>query len=95
MPEIARYQSFVTIDFEGNMRAVLHHLQRHLDDSAVTNPFWQRFMDRLQKAEAESLPVTDKLLLMHSHVYYMLELFEDREDEAALAALRKLEEECF
>lgn len=95
MNEIVRYISFSGIDFEGNMRAVLGHLRRYIDDPAVSNKLWDRFKLRLESAEAQSLPVADKLLLMHAHVYYMVELFEDHEDEAALAALAKLEEECF
>lgn len=95
MSELARYVSFQTIDFEGNMRAVLGHLRRYIDDPAATNAFWQRFKERLDKAEADDVPVADKLLLMHAHVYYMVELFEDHDDEEALAALAKLEEECF
>lgn len=77
------------------MRAVLQHLMRYIDDPAHTNPFWDRFKARLAKAEADDVPVADKLLLMHAHVYYMAELFEEVEDEAAIAALARLEQECF
>lgn len=90
-----RYKSFSGIDFDANMRAVLGHVWRYIDDPATTNAFWQRFQARLQRAEAENRPVADRLLLLHSHVYYIRELFEDHDDEAALAALAKLEEECF
>lgn len=95
MTQLARYTSFATIDFDGNMAAVLGHLRRYIDDPARTNPFWERFKQRLAKAESDRVPVADTLLLMHSHVYYMVELFEEHDDEEALAALRKLEEECF
>lgn len=90
-----RYVSFGAIDFDGNMRAVLGHLFRYIDDPAFANPFWDRFKQRLAKAEADSLPVADRLLLLHAHTYYMLELFEEQEDAAAIAALTKLEKECF
>ena len=95
MSQLARYTSFASIDFEANMATVLGHLRRYIDDPARTNAFWERFKQRLAKAEGDRLPVADKLLLMHSHVYYMVDLFEEHEDEEALAALRKLEEECF
>lgn len=95
MAELARYVSFASIDFEGNMNAVLSHLRRYIDDPARSNPFWERFKQRLAKAESDEVPVADRLLLMHSHVYYMVELFEEHEDEDALTALKKLEEECF
>ena len=95
MSQLARYSSFSNIDFEGNMGVVLGHLRRYIDDPAKTNAFWERFKQRLAKAESDQVPVADKLLLMHSHVYYMVELFEDHDDEEALAALKKLEVECF
>ncbi|HYH36885.1 MAG TPA: N(2)-fixation sustaining protein CowN [Azospirillum sp.] len=95
MTQLARYTSFAGIDFDGNMAAVLGHLRRYIDDPARTNPFWERFKQRLAKAESDRVPVADTLLLMHSHVYYMVALFEEHEDHEALAALKKLEEECF
>ena len=95
MAQLARYTSFAGIDFDANMSVVLGHLRRYIDDPATTNAFWERFKQRLEKAESDRVPVADKLLLMHSHVYYMVELFEDHGDEEALAALKTLEEECF
>lgn len=90
-----RYVSFSAIDFDANIEAVLTHLLPYLDDPAISNPFWLRFRERLTAAQADSVPVADRLLLLHSHTYYIAELFEDHDDEAALAALKKLEEECF
>jgi N(2)-fixation sustaining protein CowN len=90
-----RYVSFRDIDFEGNIAAVLGHLRRHIDDPAKGNAFWDRFKQRLAKCEGGEAGVADTLLLLHSHVYYMVELFEEHDDAEALAALKKLEEECF
>lgn len=90
-----RYVTFEGIDFEGNMASVLTHLRRYIDDPAFANPFWERFRQRLAAAEQAERPVADRLLLMHAHVYYMAELFEDNDDAGALADLRRLEEECF
>ncbi|BAF90274.1 conserved hypothetical protein [Azorhizobium caulinodans ORS 571] len=90
-----RYVTFNGIDFEGNMARVLAHLRRYIDDPRTGNAFWDRFKARLAAAESGGNAFQDKLLLLHSHVYYMGDLFEDQEDEAALADLRKLEEECF
>lgn len=95
MSQLSRYTSFANIDFDANMSAVLGHLRRYIDDPDRTNAFWERFKQRLEKAESDRVPVADKLLLMHSHVYYMVELFEEHDDEEALAALKKLEVECF
>ena len=90
-----RYVSFQNIDFEGNMQAVLGHLHRYIDNPKTGNAFWDRFKQRLIEAEKGQNQRTDKLLLMHAHVYYMVELFEEQDDHEALDALRKLEEECF
>ena len=90
-----RYTSFSKIDFAENMRSVLAHLSRYIDDPALSNVFWERFKQRLAKADADAVPVADKLLLLHSHIYFMVELFEEHDDEEALSALGKLEEECF
>jgi N(2)-fixation sustaining protein CowN len=90
-----RYVSFLDIDFEGNIAAVLAHLRRYIDDPGKGDAFWDRFKQRLAHCESGQAGVADKLLLLHSHVYYMVELFEDNDDAEALTALKKLEEECF
>lgn len=90
-----RYVTFQGIDFEGNMEAVLAHLRRYIDDPAFSNAFWERFRERLATADKAERPMADRLLLMHAHVYYMAELFEDNDDDEAIVALRRLEEECF
>jgi N(2)-fixation sustaining protein CowN len=90
-----RYITFLDIDFEANMRAVLDHLARYIDHPETGNAFWDRFRQKLADADAGQRAIADELLLMHAHVYYMRELFEDHDDDAALAALTKLEEECF
>lgn len=90
-----RYVSFKGIEFENNMNIVLTHLRRYIDSSEKTNAFWQRFQARLEQIESGSTTFADRLLLLHSHVYYMVELFEENDDEEALRDLRRLEVECF
>ena len=90
-----RYVTFLDIDFEGNMARVLAHLGRYIDNPATGNAFWDRFKQRLRQCETGKASISDKLLLLHSHVYYMVELFEDHDDVQALNDLKKLEEECF
>lgn len=90
-----RYVSFLDIDFQGNIEAVLGHLRRYIDNPETGNAFWDRFKMRLAQCEKGEAGTADTLLLLHSHVYYMVELFEDHDDEEALTALKKLEEECF
>ena len=95
LEEPDRYLTFQGIDFDGNMKRVLAHLFRYIDEPAHANAFWDRFRARLAAAEAGDAAICDKLLLLHSHVYYMVELFEEHDDARALADLKKLEEECF
>ncbi|WP_051356759.1 N(2)-fixation sustaining protein CowN [Azorhizobium doebereinerae] len=95
VPAGDRYVTFNGIDFEGNMARVLGHLTRYIDDPATGNAFWDRFKARLGAAEGGGNAFQDKLLLLHSHVYYMVDLFEAQDDAQALADLKKLEEECF
>ncbi|MDQ0504696.1 N(2)-fixation sustaining protein CowN [Xanthobacter agilis] len=90
-----RYVTFRGIDFEGNMARVLAHLFRYIDDPAYGNAFWARFKARLTAVEQNGAAICDKLLLLHSHVYYMVDLFEEHDDGQALTDLKKLEEECF
>lgn len=90
-----RYVSFEGIDFEANMGRVIGHIARYLDGPVKGNPFWQRFADRMAAADAGGATIADKLLVLHAHVYYMVELFEDHDDEEALKDLQKLERECF
>lgn len=90
-----RYVTFNGIDFEGNMARVLTHLRRYIDHPAAGNKFWDLFKHRLAAAEQGNAAIQDKLLLLHSHVYYMVELFEEHDDTLALADLQTLEKECF
>jgi hypothetical protein len=90
-----RYLSFRNIDFETNMARVLGHLRRVVQDPARDNALWQRFFRRLAEAEGAETPMADQLLLLHAHVYYLAELFEEADDEEAIADLARLERECF
>lgn len=90
-----RYVTFRGINFDANMQAVLGHLGRHIDTPDGNNPFWERFRAKLSQIEAGNGGYADKLLLLHAHVYYMRDLFEENDDAAALVALAKLESECF
>lgn len=90
-----RYVSFSDIDFSGNMKKVMGHLFHYIDGPEKDNPLWKLFKERLAKANAADVPRQDQLLLLHSHVYYMYDLFEEYDDDEAAADLAKLEQECF
>jgi len=86
-----RYISFLGIDCAGNARRVLDHVERHRAIPGHGNAFWDYFAG---KRAAASGPQPDDLLLIHSHLGQIRELFETWDDTEALALLEQLEEEC-
>lgn len=89
-----RYVSFRGINCEDNSTRLLAAIMAHINDPAKTNPFWERFKERIAKAEDVHARTADGLCLLCSHVYYIEELFDDHDDIDGLALLRKLEDEC-
>lgn len=91
-----RYISFKGIDGDGNARRLVSMLRRHIDDPAKTNPFWEKFKLKLAlagSAEANGGRHLDELFLVHSYINNISELFEEYEDQEALALLRQVEAE--
>jgi hypothetical protein len=86
-----RYVSFDGIDCDGNARLVMASIERLLELPGRSNAFWEYFM---KKRSAGSGPKPDDLFLIHSNINQVRELFETWEDEAAMALLVQLEEEC-
>lgn len=86
-----RYVSFLGIDYDGNVRRVLAHLQRHRERDP-DHPLL-RYLARQQASRTGAQ--RDALLLLHSLVNPIREYFEACEDTAALADLDRLERECF
>lgn len=86
-----RYVTFKGIDGDGNASRLVAMLRRHIDDPAKSNPFWEKFKDKL--AEANGGRVLDELLLVHSYINNISELFEEHDDHEALALLRQVETE--
>lgn len=89
-----RYVSFKGIDCDGNAAELVTAIRRHIDMPERTNAFWERFKDRLAQADSVHARTADGLCLLCSHVYYIEEMFEEYGDEAGLALLRRLEDEC-
>lgn len=89
-----RYVSFKGINCDDNAGRLIAAIRRHIDDPAKTNPFWERFKERLAAADAVRARTADGLCLLCAHVCYIDELFEEHDDAAGLALLRKLEDEC-
>ena len=86
-----RYVSFKEIDCDGNARAVMAMIRKHIDDPARSNAFWEYFKT---KAAGGSGPRPDELFLIHSNLNQIRELFEQYNDEQALKLLDKIEIEC-
>jgi hypothetical protein len=86
-----RYVSFKGIDYDGNVRRVLHHLARHRAGDPANRLI--AYIDRQRGSQQGAR--RDDLLLLHSLVNPIRELFEADTDEAALSDLDRLERECF
>lgn len=86
-----RYVSFEGIDCDGNARQIMACIDRQLAIPGRNNVFWDYFN---KKRAGGSGPKPDDLFLIHSNINQVRELFETWEDEAAMALLVQLEEEC-
>jgi len=92
-----RYVTFKGIDGEGNSRRLLELLAPYIDDPATSNPFWEKFKAGLNQATVASSGGNrrDELLLVHSYINNMRELFEAHDDREALDLLQQVElESC-
>lgn len=86
-----RYISFLGLDCDGRATRVMACIDRLLANPANGNKFWDYFM---KKRNPPSGPQPDDLLLIHSSINQVRELFETCEDEEALTLLADLEETC-
>lgn len=90
-----RYVSFKNIDCEGNSKKLMELLKAHIDDPAKSNLFWEKFKDRLATVGQEVAGRTiDELFLIHNYINNLYEIFEEQDDDEALALLDKIEQEC-
>ncbi len=93
-----RYKSFNGIDCEGNSKRLMTMLRRHIDDPAKSNPFWDRFREKLDLigriTPGKGQRCLDELFLIHSYINNLMELFEEFDDQEALALLEQIEREC-
>lgn len=86
-----RYVSFGGIDCDGNARMVMGHIERLTAQPERSNAFWEYFK---KKRAGGSGPKPDDLFLIHSNINQIRDLFETCGDEAAMALLVQVEEEC-
>ncbi|WP_417761819.1 N(2)-fixation sustaining protein CowN [Shewanella sp.] len=76
---------------EAMLERVLSHIQNGNQDNAL----WRHFEKKAQNMRAGIGPVKDPLFLLHSNVYYLRDLLEEAEDEAALDMLDDMERDFF
>lgn len=91
-----RYVSFFGIEGDRNARQLMVMLRRHIDDPHKTNRYWELFKEKLERVgqpEATSGRHLDELFLIHSYINNIRELFEEYDDQPALALLEKIEAE--
>ena len=90
-----RYVSYKNIDCEGNAKRLMEMLRRHIDDPAKSNPFWEKFKERLAKVGSEENGRRiDEIFLIHNYINNLYEIFEDHDDTEAVALLDRIEQEC-
>lgn len=91
-----RYVSFVGIEGDKNSQELIVMLRRHIDDPHKTNRFWDLFKEKLARAsqtDRNGGSCQDELLLVHSYINIIRELFEQYDDQPALALLERIETE--
>ncbi|MDD2270648.1 MAG: N(2)-fixation sustaining protein CowN [Desulfuromonadaceae bacterium] len=91
-----RYVSFVGIEGDKNSRELMTMLRRHIDDPQKTNRFWEMFTEKLDRVgvmDGNGGRCLDELFLIHSYINNIRELFEEYDDQAALALLEQIETE--
>ncbi|MBV5339075.1 MAG: N(2)-fixation sustaining protein CowN [Deltaproteobacteria bacterium] len=91
-----RYVSFVGIEGDKNSRELMRMLRGHIDDPRKTNRFWELFtekLDRVGLADDNGGRCLDELFLIHSYINNIRELFEEYDDQPALALLEQIETE--
>jgi len=92
------YVSFKNIDCFENACCVVDNLLRLIKNPEYNNPYWEKFVEKLPAAyysrDVKQDPSEALLYHVCSNAFYIIELFEDSEDEEAIHALAKCEQEC-
>lgn len=92
------YTSFKNIDCFENACSIIDHMLRLLEEPKNNNAYWEKFVPKIPKAYYSRNPKDDPsealLYLVCSNSFYIIELFENAEDEDAIHALEKCEQEC-
>lgn len=92
------YVSFQNIDCFENACCVVDNLLRLVKSPEYNNEYWEKFITKIPEAyysrDVKKDPKEALLYLVCSNVFNIIELFEEAEDEEAIHALQKCEQEC-
>jgi len=92
------YISFKNIDCYENACVVIDNLLRVLEEPKNKNAYWDKVVSQIPKSyytRSVKEDTSEELLyLVCSNVFYMIEFFEELEDEEAINSLDKCEQEC-
>ena len=92
------YVSFKDIDCFENACGVIDNLLRLCENPKYNNAYWEKIIAKIPKAyysrDAKQDTTEELLYLVCSNAFYIIELFEEAEDEEAIHALDKCEQEC-
>ena len=91
-----RYVSFAGIEGDKNSRELMTMLRGHIDDPDKTNRFWELFKEKLGRCgqpEQNGGRCLDELYLIHAYINNIRELFEEYDDQPALALLEQIDVE--
>ncbi len=91
-----RYVSFEGIEGDKNSRELIDMLRRHIDIPHKSDRFWELFKEKLARVGQPDLNggrCLDELFLIHSYINNIRELFEQYDDQPALALLERIETE--
>ncbi|MBS1186663.1 MAG: hypothetical protein H6R04_681 [Burkholderiaceae bacterium] len=85
-----RYVSFIGLDCDAKADRLVKRIFSQIETHDVP-PFWTYFK---KKAAGELGPRPDALLLIHSHLNDIRELFELLDDAEGVSLLERIEQEC-
>ncbi|ADD69395.1 conserved hypothetical protein [Denitrovibrio acetiphilus DSM 12809] len=92
------YVSFKDIDCFENACLVIDNLLRILKEPKNTNAYWEKFIEKIPEAyytrDSKKDPSEALLYLVCSCTSNIMELFEEIDDEEAIDAMSKCEQEC-
>jgi hypothetical protein len=92
------YVSFENIDCFENACLVIDQLLKITANPTHNNAYWERFVSQIPQAYYTRLESDDSkeevLYLVCSNAFYIIELFEEVDDDEAIYALEKCEQEC-